>query len=101
VARANICALKADVTDACYNVGSGVQTSIKDLAQSILEITGSNLEIYFEPAGETFVTNRIGDPTRAEKETGFKYTIEIKEGLRKLVEWRDKHKTLVEQRRNK
>ena len=101
VARANICALKANVTDAFYNVGSGVQTSIKELAELILKVTGNSLEIQYESAGQTFVTNRIGDPSRAEKEIGFKYTIDINEGLRKLVKWRDKHKVLVEQRRNK
>lgn len=101
VARANICALKSDAVDAFYNVGSGVQTSIKELAQLILNVTGSPLEISYEPAGQTFVTNRIGDPSRAEQEMGFKYKVEIEDGLRKLVEWRDKHKELVEQRRNK
>jgi UDP-glucose 4-epimerase len=101
VARANICALKSDATDSCYNVGSGIQTSIKELAQTILQITGSNLEIHYEPAGQTFVTNRIGDPSRAEKKTGFKYKIEIPEGMQKLIEWRNSHKELVASRRNK
>ncbi len=62
VARANICALKASASDTCYNVGSGIQTSIKQLAEQILDITGSQLNIQYEPAGQTFVTNRIGDP---------------------------------------
>ncbi|MCP5046947.1 MAG: NAD-dependent epimerase/dehydratase family protein [bacterium] len=99
VARANICALKSDATDDFYNTGSGVQTSIKELAQLVLGITGSPLEIHYEPAGQTFVTNRIGDPSRARAETGFQYEIEMEEGLRKLVEWRDAHKEQVERRR--
>jgi len=99
VARANICALLSDATDTCYNVGSGVQTSIKELAQVILDITGSPLQIQYEPAGQTFVTNRIGDPGRAERETGFKYTVEIPEGLENLIQWRDSHKELVAKRR--
>ena len=101
VARANICALKSDATDACYNVGSGIQTTIKELAQTILQITGSNLDIHYEPAGQTFVTNRIGDPSRAENEIGFKYKIDIPDGLQKLIEWRNNHKELVALRRNK
>ncbi len=101
VARANICALKSEAMDACYNVGSGIQTSIKELAEVVLKITGSNLEIQYEPAGQTFVTNRIGDARRAEKELGFKYKVEIPEGLHQLIEWRDSHKELVAQRRNK
>lgn len=100
VARANICALKSDANDACYNVGSGIQTSIKELAGTILKITGSALEIQYELAGQTFVTNRIGDPSRAEKETGFKYTVEIPEGMERLIAWRDSHKELVAKQRN-
>ncbi len=99
VARANICALKSDTTDNCYNVGSGVQTSIKELAEAILKIKHSNIAIQYEPAGQTFVTNRIGDPSRAEKEIGFKYHIELEQGLKALIAWRDSHKTLVEKRR--
>lgn len=101
VAKANICALKSDATDTCYNVGSGVQTSIKELAQQILEISASTLDIQYEPAGQTFVTNRIGDPSRAQKELGFKYSVEIEEGLKQLIEWRNAHKELVAQRRSK
>ena len=100
VARANICALKSHATDRCYNVGSGIQTSIKELAETILNVTGSTIPIQYEPAGQTFVTNRIGDPKRAENEIGFKYQVEIPEGLQKLIEWRNSHKELVARRRN-
>lgn len=101
VARANICALTSAATNQCYNVGSGIQTSIKELTEIILKITGSTMPIHYEPAGQTFVTNRIGDPTRAEKEIGFNYSIGLEEGLRKLIEWRNSHKTLVTRSRLK
>lgn len=101
VARANVCAMKSKATDGCYNVGSGVQTTIKELSELILEITGGKQQIQYEPAGQTFVTNRIGDPSRAAKELGFKYEIELKEGLQELIEWRNSHKELVEKRRAK
>lgn len=101
VARANICALTSQATNQCYNVGSGVQTSIKALTEELLRITNSSLSIQFEPAGQTFVTNRIGDPTRANNELGFKYAIDLEQGLKELIEWRNSHKTLVNQRRMK
>lgn len=99
VARANICALKADVTDKCYNVGSGVGLSIKTLTELILKITGSKQKIKYEPAGLTFVTNRIGSTDLAEKDLGFRTTIELEEGLRKLISWRNAHKEEVAARR--
>ncbi|MBF0300309.1 MAG: NAD-dependent epimerase/dehydratase family protein [Oligoflexia bacterium] len=92
VARANICALKAAATDSFYNVGSGTQTSIKELAEIVLKITNSNQKIKYEPAGTTFVTNRIGSPIKAYEEIGFKYSIELEDGLKKLIQWRDEHK---------
>jgi len=101
VARANICALQSAATNQCYNVGSGIQTSIKELTEKILDITGSRLPIQYEPAGQTFVTNRIGDPTRATHEMGFEYRIALEEGLKSLIEWRDSHKALVAKRRSK
>lgn len=101
VARANICAMKSPATDDFYNVGAGTHTSIKELAEIILEVTGSDQSIHYEPAGQTFVTNRIGDPQKAICELGFKYQVELREGLEKLIAWRNAHKELVEKRRNK
>ena len=97
-ARANVCALKSDASDAFYNVGSGTRTSLKELCELILEVTGSSLPIQYEPAGKTFVTNRIGSTQKAEREIGFRSTIGLEEGLARLIEWRDSHKALVAER---
>jgi len=91
-ARANVCALKSDVPFGFYNVGRGIKTSIKELTELLLTITGSDLSVNYEPAGQTFVTNRVGDPTKAEKDLGFKWSVDLEQGLRKLVEWRKSHK---------
>jgi UDP-glucose 4-epimerase len=92
VAQANVKALKSDASDKFYNVGSGISTSIKEVCEMLLELTGSNLKIQYEPAGLTFVTNRIGSTEASEKDLGFKYKTELKEGLLKLIEWRKNHK---------
>lgn len=101
VARANLCGLRDTANNQCYNIGSGIQTSIKELTQKILDITSSTLPIQYEPAGQTFVTNRIGDPTLAIKDMNFKYSIELEEGLRMLIAWRNSHKALVNKHRMK
>lgn len=92
-ARANICAAKGNTTDEFYNVGMGVQTSIKDLCLQVLEITGSNLKIQYEPAGQTFVTNRIGSIEKAKKDLGFEASVGLREGLGKLIAWRKSRST--------
>jgi UDP-glucose 4-epimerase len=98
-AMANTCALKADTTDTFYNVGRGIQTTIKELTENILEITHSDLKIQYEPGGTTFVTNRVGCPKKAEAEMRFKAQVQLRDGLKKLIEWRKNHKEEVSRRR--
>jgi len=98
-ARANVCAMKADTTDEFYNVGTGIRTSIKELAELILEITGSSLQIQYEPAGQTFVKNRIGCPEKARSEIAFDAKTPLRQGLVELIEWRETHKAEVDARR--
>jgi UDP-glucose 4-epimerase len=87
-AQANVCALKGNTSDEFYNIGMGVQTSIKELCEQILRIKRSDLKIQYEPAGQTFVTNRIGSIEKAKRDLGFDAKVELQEGLRKLMEWR-------------
>jgi UDP-glucose 4-epimerase len=94
-ARANVCALKSDIPFGFYNVGRGIKTTIKELAELILKITGTDLQIQYEPAGQTFVTNRVGDPITAEKDLGFIWSVDLEEGLRRLIEWRKSHHELA------
>jgi UDP-glucose 4-epimerase len=98
--RANVCALKSEATDSFYNVGSGTRTSLKELCELILEITGSKLPIQYEPAGKTFVTNRIGSTEKAERDLGFTTTVKLRDGIERLIAWRDSHKQLVAERRS-
>ena len=98
-ARANVCAMKAETSDTFYNVGTGIRTRIKELAELILEISGSNQKIQYEPGGLTFVKNRIGSPKKAEDEIGFKAQVGLQEGLERLIAWRNTHKEEVAERR--
>ncbi|HLI13639.1 MAG TPA: NAD-dependent epimerase/dehydratase family protein [Alphaproteobacteria bacterium] len=98
---ANICAMKADTVDRFYNVGTGRRTTIKELAETVIRITRTNQSIRYEPAGLTFVKNRIGSPRRAQAEIGFSARVGLEEGLRELVRWRDGHKAEVDMRRRK
>ncbi len=100
-AKANIDAMKAETTDSFYNVGTGVKTSIAELADLILKVTGSTQTIEYQPGGLTFVNNRVGSPLKAQKEIRFKADIKLEEGLKQLIMWRDAHKEEVNKRRLK
>ena len=98
--RANVCAMKADTTDRFYNVGTGHRTSLKELAELLLEITNCKKTINYSPRSQaTLVRNRIGCPKRASKEIGFDAKLDLRQGLNRLVEWRASHKAEVEARR--
>jgi UDP-glucose 4-epimerase len=99
VALANVNAMRSDATDRFYNVGSGRATSIQAVTNLILDITGSRLPIHYEPAGQTFVTKRIGDPTKAARELEFRASVDLRDGLKKLIEWRCHHKDQVAAKR--
>ncbi len=86
---ANVCAMKADTTDRYYNVGTGKRTTLRELAELLIELTSSSSSVEFAPRSQaTLVTNRIGCPERAAEEIGFVAKVEIEEGLKRLIEWR-------------
>jgi UDP-glucose 4-epimerase len=101
-AEANICAMKADTASSFYNVGTGERTSLKELAEILLRLTGSNQPITYAPRSlATLVRNRIGSPLKAQKEIGFKARIKLEDGLARVIAWRNAHIDEVEARRNK
>lgn len=98
--RANVCAMEADTTDRFYNVGTGARTSLRQLAELIVELTGTAQPIQFAPRSQaTLVRNRIGSPKRASEEIGFTAGIGLRDGLKRLIDWRNSHKAEVESRR--
>jgi UDP-glucose 4-epimerase len=88
VARANVLGMTADCADEHFNIGMGVGTSINELVQLLLELTGSRLSIEYHPQAQSFVTHRIGSTEKAERLLGFKATIPLREGLKSVVDWR-------------
>lgn len=92
VARANIAALESDMKIGNYNVGTEIQTSIKQLCDTILELKESDLKVKYVPYSKddarALVQNRIGSRQKAEKEINFLYKYSLREGLTKLIEWR-------------
>lgn len=92
VARCNVQALKSDMKFGMYNVGTEVQTSIRELCDLILELKNSDLKVTYKPYSaddaRALVQNRIGSRKKAEEEIGFLYKYTLREGLQKLIEWR-------------
>lgn len=88
IARANVLAAESDATDAIFNVASGVETSLQELAETLLRVMGSNLSVEHGPErAVNRVPRRLADTTAAKRELGFEAEIGIEEGLEILVEW--------------
>jgi len=91
-ARCNVLALQAETVDEFYNVGTGVQTSIRELCDLILEMRSSPLKVTYRPYSaddaRRLVQNRIGCPKKAQQHLGFSYAYNLREGLGKLIDWR-------------
>jgi UDP-glucose 4-epimerase len=88
IARANLLALKSDARDEAINVCTGIKTSIRELVNMLRELSGSKLEVEYRPATQQFVTDRLGDPTKAREVLKFEPKVALREGLVKLIEWR-------------
>ncbi|MGO4632676.1 aminotransferase class I/II-fold pyridoxal phosphate-dependent enzyme [Streptomyces sp. 2RAF24] len=88
IARANILAAREGLTDEVFNVASATETSLRELADGLLGVMGSGLEPVHGPArAVNGVTRRLADTTRAEERLGFKAEIDLRTGLRDLVDW--------------
>jgi UDP-glucose 4-epimerase len=89
VVRANLLACETRSTDAIVNVCSGVETRIRDLAALLLDLTGSDVGVTSEPQPPgALPRRRYGDPRRAAEVLGFRAETDLREGLRRLIEWR-------------
>jgi UDP-glucose 4-epimerase len=88
IARANLLAASADMTDEVFNIGSGTETSLAELARALLRAMDSDLPLAFgPPRGVNAVTRRLADVSRAAERLGWKAEISLDEGLRRLVAW--------------
>jgi UDP-glucose 4-epimerase len=88
IARANLLAAEAEATDAVFNVASGTETSLRELAATLLRVMGSDLAIEYGPERTVNrVPRRLADTSAAKRELGFEAEIELEEGLEMLVAW--------------
>jgi UDP-glucose 4-epimerase len=88
IARANVLAADADVSDEVFNVASGTETSLNDLAHTLLKVMGSNLAPEYGPERKVNpVPRRLADVSKAKQLLGFESRVSLEEGLRRLVTW--------------
>jgi UDP-glucose 4-epimerase len=88
IARANGLAAASDVVDGHYNIASGTETSLLELAEALLRAMDSDLGVEHGPErAVNGVVRRLADTSAARRDLGFESTIGLDEGLRLLVDW--------------
>lgn len=88
IARANILAATADVNDDVFNVASGEETSLLQLARLMIEVMGADLDVRFGPErAAAKVPRRLADTGKARTQLGFEARVGLEEGLHRLVDW--------------
>jgi UDP-glucose 4-epimerase len=88
IARANILAARAPVSDAVYNIASGTEFSLNECAAMLLNVMKSPLKVeYGEARKVNGVTRRLASTWRAEQEIGFQAVVPFEAGLSRLVDW--------------
>ena len=91
VARANIIALESPVTDEFFNVASGEETTLKELAYLLIRLRGKEgtLKPEFQMMDTGLVSRRWGDSSKAREILGFGTTTTVEEGMRRVISWRE------------
>ena len=88
VAKANVSALLADVTDEVFNIGNQRETSLKELLETLLVVNNVKLEPEFHPANSVNpVSRRLADISKARALLNFQPSITLEEGLELLSKW--------------
>jgi UDP-glucose 4-epimerase len=89
VARANILGAKVDMSDEVFNIASGTETSLVQLAHSLASVMGRNgLSPEFAPERSVNpVPCRLASTAKAERLLGFRASVPFEEGLRDVVDW--------------
>lgn len=99
LARANVLALKSDATDEVFNVASGVETNLNELAATLMKVMDADPGMTPEYGPErkiNAVPRRLADTSKAKELLGFEAEVDLEEGLRRLVDWWRLNKDLME-----
>jgi UDP-glucose 4-epimerase len=95
VARANLLAAQSEISDEVFNIGTGTQTTLNELCDLLLKLTGSSLRPeHRAPRSVANVQRRCAAVDKAERLLGFRAAVSLEEGLAELIRWRQVTKAM-------
>jgi UDP-glucose 4-epimerase len=88
IARANVAAAESEISDEVFNIASGVEISLTELARILLRVMESDAPIEYGPERKVnSVSRRYADVSKAKQLLNFETKVSIEEGLQRLVGW--------------
>jgi UDP-glucose 4-epimerase len=85
VALANISAMKSNVNNGFFNIGTGITTSIKQLAEIMIDLSNLKLKIQYEKPLDGDVNNSQANTNLTESTLKWKYSVKLKDGLKTII----------------
>jgi len=85
VVKANLVAMESKVDSKFFNIGTGIATSIKRLAQIMIELSTSSVGLIFSESLKGDIKKSQADTGLTEKILGWKFTTDLKSGLQKIM----------------
>ena len=85
VARANLVAMESKVDSGFFNIGTGIATSIKELAQIMIELSHSPVDLIFSEPLKGDIKKSQAYTKLTEKVLGWKFTVDLKSGLQEIM----------------
>lgn len=87
VADANLHAMASDVSDDAFNVGSGTEATVREVAERLIDFTGAAVEPVYDTSQRVLMTRRVGSNARARELLGWEAKTTLDDGLRATVDW--------------
>lgn len=87
VAGANVAAMSSDVSGEEFNVGSGTEASAREVAEKIVELAATGVEIRYRPDVRVLMRRRVGSSRKAKDLLGWEASIGLDQGLNETVDW--------------
>jgi len=91
-----VCAADAAAGEV-YNLASGTETTIRELAELVRELTGSDVPVEYGPRRPwDHSIKRFGSTEKASRELGFEASVELREGLERTIDWTQANLALID-----
>ena len=87
IVNAMIAAGETEHVGQAFNIGSGAETTVRELAEAVRDVTDAAVDIIYTDPREGDIHQSVADITKARSQLGYEPTVDLREGLRRTVDW--------------